>query len=198
MSLFSRLAYSSKEGINPPQIVLRHKGSNKRMQNHLPNCQKTSSGSALTFPPNDAAMIKEAQSDDNFSDKNTLTVRYGVGTRVDALLKFVFKCSFAGASRAVLRLYCDEGSTEGGLIVSVSGDWGKEAVTWNTAPTFPTGFAEEIGRVRKGKWYEIDVTSALSLFENNELTFRIEGLNENVASYGSKDDLFAPMLEVFF
>lgn len=208
----NRLVYSSKEGEYPPMLVLtgvdgpgvgsvgRKPKKPRKDRLSSSSCQNPLHDDSLSYLPHDDAVIKEADGDKNFSRRPNLNVVYEVAARVDALVKFAFGCTFkdSSISKATLKLYCKDGSPKGGKLVSVAGSWSKENVTWNTAPITSTGFSAELGRTWKGEWMEVDVTDAFASL-GDELTFRIEGLNDNYAVYGSSEDVaFAPVLEVFF
>ena len=167
------------------------------------SCPKPESTSSLTLPPVEDAVIKEEYSNRNFAYLTSLNSKSGAGSKVDSLLKFMFHCVYTEpiVSRAVLSLYCMNGAPTGGKIEVVSGVWSEDKVTWNSAEESlsSTNFSEDIGRVRKGHWVQIDVTEAVTSMDGYWLTFRIEGTLENVAVYGAKEDVeYAPKLEIFF
>lgn len=199
----NRVVYSSKEGgpEHAPQLVLNYEESISRTRNGPITCASPAEGS-LDFLPTGDAPIREAEADENFYPHSTLRARYENGSRVDSLLKFEFNCIYTDSivSRAVLKLYCKNGSPNGGQVVSVQGDWTEETVTWNSAPKVPTGFSESIGMAKKDRWVEIDVTSAITQMSGYEVTFRIVGLHENAAFYSSRQDVDSqrPTLELFF
>ncbi|KAL7539563.1 hypothetical protein ACHAXR_009390 [Thalassiosira sp. AJA248-18] len=197
----NRAVYGSKEGEHPPQLILTHEQAiiQPRVQ-ELVSCLEPTVKS-LQFPPVNNVIIKEAYGDTNFAHIPNLNARNVVGSRVDSLLKFAFYCAWSDlvVSRAVLKLYVKSGTPKGGKVVNVLGPWEEDKVTWNSAPLEPTSFSEVIGRVRTGRWVEIDVTSAMTSMQDYKVTFRIEGLHENAAVYGSTDDgAQAPILEIFF
>ena len=181
--------------------MITHTEQSIQSRNQPASCFKQAAGTSLTFHPGDDALIKEAESDTNFGYMPNLNAKYGVGSRVDSLMKFALDCQYTDSivSRAVLKLYCKNGAPRGGKLITVFGTWAEDAVTWNNAPFSPTQFYEQIGRVRQERWVEIDVTSAITSMEGDEVTFRIEGSHSNAAVYSSKEeDMYAPILEIFF
>lgn len=181
--------------------MITHTEQSIQSRNQPASCFKQASGTSLTFHPGDDALIKEAESDTNFGYMPNLNAKYGVGSRVDSLMKFALDCQYTDSivSRAVLKLYCKNGAPSGGKLITVFGTWAEDAVTWNNASFSSTQFYEQIGRVRQERWVEIDVTSAITSMEGDEVTFRIEGLHSNSAVYSSKEeDTHAPTLEIFF
>jgi hypothetical protein len=195
----NRVVYSSKEGGNPPQLIITYDDYKAQPRQQPVTCDIPGAES-LTIPPTDDALLKEEEGDTNFSHMINLNARYILGSRVHSLLKFEFSCLYTETtvSRAILRLYCKNGSPEGGKILTMLGSWREETVTWKNAPSTPTNFYADVGRVNQGEWVEVDVTSAVTSMEDYEITFRIEGLHKNAVVYGSKEDEHAPTLEIFF
>jgi len=197
----NRVVYGSKESEHAPQLIIAHMRHNIQAHTGPVDCQKPAAGTSSKLHPVDSANIKEAESDENFAHVSNLNAKYEVGARVDFLLKFRFDCKYTDSivKQAVLKLYCKNGTPRGGKIIGVLGSWTEDAVTWNNAPFSPTSYYDEIGRVRKGRWVEIDVTSAIDSIDGGEATFRIEGMHANAAVYSSKEeDTYSPILEVLF
>lgn len=200
------MEYSSKEGSNPPQLVITNQNpfvkSRNRPATRTRRCRRPKSVASLLFSPVDNAIIKESLSDMNFAHVTDLSARYGRGSRVDSLLKFRFdNCRYTEnvVSKAVLKMYCKNGTPRGGKLISVIGAWEQDSVTWNNSPSYPLQFYEVIGRVRKEDWVEIDVTSAIISADGDEVTFRMEGMHPNAAVYAStKDAKYKPVLEIIF
>jgi hypothetical protein len=110
-----------------------------------------------------------------------------------ALLRFEIPAG-TPIHRAVLRLYARDSAKQGGTAHVVAGNWGA-GIDWNSRPDLGAQVAE-IGRVKKGDWVTIDVTSALE--GDGVLALAIVPQSDSVASYSAGEDgaRFAPQLLV--
>lgn len=87
---------------------------------------------------------------------------------------------------AKLRLYCVDSSPTGGSFRKVlNNSWSEGTVTWNNAPQHETAVLASLGRVRRGNWYEVDVTSLIT----GDGTFSLKVVPDSTdgADYASRE-----------
>jgi hypothetical protein len=87
------------------------------------------------------------------------------------------------SGRALLRLYPQASVKKGGTVHVVPADW-NAGVTWESRPELGEQLGE-LGRVKKGDWVEIDVTSAL---RNGVVALAIVPQSEQATSYYASED----------
>ena len=97
-----------------------------------------------------------------------------VSKEENILLKFdVAFLKGKAPSTAVLRLYSLSPSPDGGRVYSASHNlWNEDIVTWQDAPDTDIAL-KSIGPTHPNQWVEIDVTEALKLNRDEEVSFRI-------------------------
>ena len=85
--------------------------------------------------------------------------------------------------RALIQLYALNTAKHGGAAYAIPAAW-SSGVTWQSRPALGAPLAE-IGKIRKGRWITIDVTSALQA--NGTLAVAIVPTSDYVASYHSAE-----------
>jgi chitodextrinase len=87
--------------------------------------------------------------------------------------------------KAVLRLWCTDSATVGGVLHALPDSNWTEAVTWNTAPTAATATVASLGSVQPGFWYEMDVTSLVTA--DGLVSMDMTSASSNGADYSSRE-----------
>jgi len=105
---------------------------------------------------------------------------------LNALLRFDVSNVGGSVETARLRLYAVDGSDRGGDVYRAVGDtWGETTVSWATAPPTAPAPMASLARIRKGTWYEVDVTSVVT--GDGPVSFRIVGTSADSAAYASRE-----------
>ena len=139
----------------------------------------------------------------NYGNKKHLIV--GTDGETITLIKFDLKRvkkmkQMNCIDRATLSLYSLSKSVTGGVITTFdpiffSNDeyWDETSITYSNAPKErPYVYYNKIGRVREGKWVDVDVTNELGT--DRFITFRIVGGNWN--KYASLESRHPPILSI--
>ncbi len=121
------------------------------------------SGAALvstaTFGAVADARVEAAAPTTNFGSSRTLMA--DLSPQSQSYLRFSVTGVSGTVTRAVVRLYAAEGSSDGPRLFLAAGGWGESTVNWNNRPA-PLGSAlGDKGAVSSGTWMEYDVTSAV-------------------------------------
>jgi chitodextrinase len=132
------------------------------------------------------------------------STNYGSATTVgidsspleDMLLKFtVSGLSGRKILSAKLRLYCSDPGGSGGVFKRVlDTSWVESTVTWANAPASEAATIATLGSVSSGRWYEVNVTSAVT--GDGAVSFRASSTSSDGTDYRSKEGTagFAPQL----
>ncbi|KAL9184328.1 hypothetical protein ACHAXT_002414 [Thalassiosira profunda] len=153
-----------------------------------------------TLTPSDDATMVFDHPDDNFGSEDSLLVDDDSGV-YDALLRFdlssIHVSGGTSVASATLRLYCTDGSDSGGIVGRTANEnWNEDTVTWNNAPTGVGAPLASLGRVTKGNWYDVDITSLFSNGVASAETVRITSNSWNRAGYSSKEGSNSPQLVI--
>ncbi len=198
--------YSSREGSNPPQLVVTVSGPTTEPVPTstpiiLPTNYPTSvpvptvpppGGQTLTFTPTDDAVIYA--SNPNANAGNGIAVRIDNSPVEHTVMKFtVSGVSGRTVTSAKLRLYNTQVSVFGGSFYKAAGTWTQSSVTWNNAPQI-SNLITSLGAVGSGKWYEVDMTSYI--IADGTYSLRITSNTGDGADYSSREGSNPPQLVV--
>ncbi len=158
--------YASDEaGANRPELVVA----------------SAPSTATVRVPPTADATVKQASPTTNYGTSTLLEVDNSPVEH--ALARFdVSGTGGRPVLKAVLRLYCTNGSVTGGTVRPASPTWGEKDVTWSTAPAGGTGLAT-LGAVTTGTWVVVDVTAAVR--GDGPVGFRMDSTSSDGADYSS-------------
>ena len=156
------------------------------------------SAQTLTLTPTDDAFINKDSPKDNYGSNTQLKVDNVPVKR--ALLKFSTKeIGTRQVAGAKLRVYATDPSDVGGILQKMTdSDWSEKTITWYNAPEENQTEIGSLGKVSSGKWYEVDVTSAIG---GGEISFEWKSTSRDGVNYASKeykDGSFAPQLVITF
>ena len=123
------------------------------------------------------------------------------GARAEQKSYLEFEVHGAGSAvqQATLRLYCMDGSDDGGSIFAVARDrddatvaWTQEELSWNNAPPLRPAPHTHLGRVVAGSWVEIDVTAAIG--GNGTYGFALVSSADDMVSFAAREGPAPPEL----
>jgi hypothetical protein len=181
------LTFSSREGPNPPQLII----------DYLVEPSTT----AHTLTPTDDAFVKEAYPTTVYGRAVNLNV---VDAAKDQRTFLKFDLSGLGtAERATLRLYANRTAPQGGTVYVVAPTyqgtttpWLEGGLNWNKAPALTGNPVAMLGPTTAGSWVEVDVTAAARSAPGGVLSLGVGGGTIEWAAYSSKEGDHAPELVV--
>jgi hypothetical protein len=196
----SLIQVSSREGSNPPQLVVQFGGGGSPTPTPPPGPTNTPApptptpgpgGSTFTFSAGDDALVLS----------NRPTANYGTATilgtdDVPDVLSFL-KFNVAGldgpVASAILRIYVNSGNIAFNVAQVADNSWTEGAITYNNAPA-PGAIVNGSGTFGSGTWVEINVTSYISGDGTFSLALLPNGNGRNL--FSSAEGANAPELIV--
>ena len=155
------VAYSSKEGAHPPELVLDFGDGG-------PPPPPPPEPETVTYTPTNDAYVMQAKVNNIFGSKTTLSVQ-NAAKDMNTYVKFNVNTLDGTLDSAVLRLYVTDPGPDGGDVYAVSPtylgtntQWLETGLKWSNAPTIGGSPIATIGKAVKSKWVEVDVTSAVA------------------------------------
>ncbi len=157
------------------------------------------SGSPVFFPIADAH-VKSSKPSTNYGTSDNLRLR-SASTSYRGYLKFNVTGISGGVQKALLRLYVNDASADGGSVHTVSNfrkgsssQWTERDLTWNNAPDIGGSALASAGEVKNRQEVEFDVTAAVT--GNGTVSFGLINKSSNSAKYDSKEGSNPPQLVV--
>jgi acid phosphatase type 7 len=152
-----------------------------------------SSPLAVTTPAQ-SSVITLAPIADTYVEADKPTSSFGTAASVGVdgsplkrvLLKFIVTgVNGRPVQKAVLRLYCINASTTGGILHQVIDTAWTESVTWNNAPAAAANVLASLASVHANTWYEIDVTPLIKV--DGTYALDMTSTNADGADYDSRE-----------
>ena len=147
----------------------------------------------LTFPPLADAYVKSSSPTANYGRDSQIRTRFG-NPDYDFYLKFKVEGLSGSVSQAVLRLYVNDYSNDGGAVYVVDNSWEEMTITAQNAPGLSGLPVAQIGATTNGQWVEVDLTAVIH--GNNTYSFGISTSSTNSAYYSSKEGNNPPQLVI--
>lgn len=174
--------YSSKENPNgnAPELIVGVEPTAEaiEMYTDVVNTHK--------IGPTDDAFVVKGGSNKNFGRQPELKIDADPGEK-KSYLRFDFsRVNIAAIQKATLRLYAVSSAPFGGSFMKITNsEWSEDSITWNNSPPVDGAFLGTIDSIEADKWYELDITSAIT--ESGPLSICIIGNHDQIAMYSSKD-----------
>ncbi len=168
---------SSREGANPPQLVVEYEGGECDV---ALGCHEVAADS----------YVNRASADRNYGSDETLLVDEAPETYRTFLR---FELPEGPVRRATLRLFTTNPSPDGPQIVRASDDWDERGITWNRQPSTSGGAIARTGRVDVG-WVDIDVSSGVT--EGGTVSLALLPSHEDGLDVSSREGANPPQLVV--
>ena len=146
----------------------------------------------IMLPPIADATIKRSSPTTNFSADGEVEV--DASSRKDFLMMFeVSGVGDRNVRSAKLRLFCSNGSDQGGEFHRVTSDWVEDGVTWDNAPPAEPDVIASLGPVVRNTWVEVDITPLIT--GDGLHSLRVMSMSANGADYRSREkEELAPQL----
>ncbi|MDY7225062.1 DUF7594 domain-containing protein [Hyalangium rubrum] len=137
----------------------------------------------LTFGASADARVEASAPTQNLGSSSTLLA--DLSPQGESYLRFSVSGVSGAVTRATLRLYASDGTTDGPRVFLTSGSWSESGLTWNNRPALPASPLSDVGEIASGTWVEYDVTSAVS--GNGEFHFALVPASSNGATFYSRE-----------
>ena len=167
-----------------------------------PTWQPLPAGTFVKEPANDAYVVSSSKN--KTYNRPFLQVVNAQADRI-AYLKFSVQDIAAPVASASLHLYVTNDSPDGGSVyvtppiyAGSTTQWLETGLTWNNAPAIVGAPLVQWGRVRVGRWVDVDVTAAVAAAQvgDGRASFAILNNSANMAAYSSQEGARAPELVV--
>ncbi len=187
--------YSSREGANPPQLVLTVQELLVADFTAAPRSGSVGSPSpAQTFRPIADAWVSEASPGGNYGLDAALGTRTQAGSSLRSFLRFDLASMTGTPQSARLRLFVTEESNSGGSLFLVPSSWTETGISWSSQPSLPATSLATAGAAAGGEWVELDVSSAV--LGPGIVSFAVAGGTANGVLYSSREGATPPELVV--
>ena len=116
-------------------------------------------GGPVTLGPTDDARVAQTSPNTNYGSANRLQAD---GSPVlHSFLRFDVTTDLP-VTRARLRLYATDASSNGPEVYASDPDWNEATLTWNNRPTRKPGLVADLGSVSSGRYVEWDVSAVVT------------------------------------
>ena len=165
--------FSSREGSQPPQLVITLAGSSTPALDAAtatPSTPTSTATSSAAAPDAPIPLAAEADARVSQSDPNT---NYGTApilrvdgtgdSEVESFLRFTVPEVPGPIQRVRLRLYVTDNGTENGpAVYATDNSWGERSIKWNNRPEHAGNALDNKGNLTSNSWVEYDVTSIVT------------------------------------
>ena len=183
--------YDSREGPNPPQLIIRTGTQSAPTVTPSPGGATT-----LTFAPIADAYISESSPATNYGLALNLRVDSSAPKQA-SYLRFDIQGVEGTVTRATLRVFAASGSTAGYEVRTVQGTWAETAVTHNNGPAVGATAAGVSNKpFTTGTWTSVDVTSLVR--GSGLLDLAMAPLSSTAINFNSRQGANPPQLVVEF
>jgi|GEM_PF-376794 len=155
---------------------------------------------SMTFFPIEDARVKSDPATRNYGSNEELRLRQ-TSVRQYSYLKFQFSGLSGPVQSAALRLFCTEGSIDGGEVYAVSNTysrtnfpWVEEGMDWTNKPDLGGDILSTVGKVAANTWVEFDVSGAIT--GDGTFSFGLKNRSSDKVIYSSKEGGSPPELVV--
>jgi len=140
------------------------------------------------------AWVRSSSPDSNYGSTPYLRVRQS-SVDIDAYLRFEVSGLSGPVVGAVLRLFVEDGGSDGGTVFAAAGPWEESTITWSNAPGFDGGspLGGPVAAVA-GTWVEIDVTGSVT--GNDSYSFVLSSGSSDLVEYTSREGANPPQLVI--
>lgn len=204
----AKIIFSSERAATHDIFVMNANGSGqtrltfKPTVEMQPTWQPLPAGTFVMEPTNDAYVV--SSSANRTYNRAFLQVADAQADR-NAYLKFNVEDIAAPIAGATLHLYVTNNGRDGGSVYVTSPtyagtttQWLETGLTWNNAPEIAGSPLGQWGRVRVGRWVDLDVTAAVVAAQgsNGRISFAVVNDSTDLVGYSSREGAHAPELVV--
>ncbi|HYO56340.1 DUF7594 domain-containing protein [Archangium sp.] len=137
----------------------------------------------LTFGASADARVEAASPTRNFGSASSLGA--DLSPNVESYLRFHLSGLTGTVTRATLRLYASDGTSDGPRVFLSEGGWAEGGFTWNNRPALLEGPLDDKGAISSNTWVELDVTGVVR--GNGELNLALVATSGNGTDFYSRE-----------
>jgi len=142
----------------------------------------------ITFTTVADARVNSNSPNSNYGDANDLRA----SNAYKSYLKFVVSGVNGAIEKAILRLFCEDPSVDGGAFYPVDNNWEENTITWNNAPSITGAPVISAGPVPVDTWVELDITA--EILGDSTYSFGITSATSDRVNYSSREGNEPPEL----
>ena len=208
--------FSSRQGAQPPQLVLTLSDGSTSTSTATQTATDTSTQSAtstptqtptltatntqapitaLTFVTNADAYVNQSNSSTNYGNATTLQADGASDPDLESFIRFSVTGVLGTIQSARLRVFVTtNGSTNGPAVYSTGTSWTETGITWNNRPARTSGALDNKGNISTNTWVEYNVTSAVA--GNGTFSFVLAADSTDGAVFSSRQGTQPPQLVI--
>jgi calcineurin-like phosphoesterase family protein len=214
------VTFSSRQGSQPPQLVITLTGSSTITPSFTATETATSSITptdtatatstlsstptstqgpitSLTFITNADAYVNQSNPSTNYGNATTLQVDGASDPDVEGFMRFVVTGISGTVQSARLRVFTTtNGSTNGPAVYSTGTSWIETSITWNNRPARTSSVLDNKGGISTNTWVEYNVTSLVA--GNGTFSFVLAADSTDAVTFSSRQGSQPPQLVITF
>jgi hypothetical protein len=136
----------------------------------------------VTVEPAADARVESGHRSTNYGRSTTLTA--DASPAISSYLRFDV-AGVGPVSKATLRLFVKDRSTDGPSLYPVASAWSETGITWKNQPPRTGGQLADVGAVKTGRWVEYDVSPVVT--GDGQWSFELAGDSSDAASFKSSE-----------
>ena len=214
------VTFSSRQGAQPPQLVITLAGSftvtpsftatETATSSNTPTDTATATSTlsstptstqapttSLTFITNADAYVNQSNSSTNYGNATTLQVDGASDPDLESFIRFAVTGISGTVQSARLRVFTTtNGSANGPAVYSTGTSWIETSITWNNRPTRTSGAVDNKGSISTNTWVEYNVTSLV--LGNGTFSFVLAADSTDGVIFSSRQGSQPPQLVITF
>ncbi|HYO55632.1 DUF7594 domain-containing protein [Archangium sp.] len=148
-----------------------------------PAVLRQEASTTMTFGALADARVEQENPTRNFGGESRLVV--DTSPWAESYLRFNVSEVTGTVTRAVLRLYASDGTTDGPRLYVSGREWTEGGLTWSNRPGPSGGPLDDKGAITSSTWVEYDVSSAVR--GNGQVDFALVGTSGNGTDFASRE-----------
>ncbi|HLF41226.1 MAG TPA: DNRLRE domain-containing protein, partial [Acidimicrobiia bacterium] len=136
-----------------------------------------------TYNADADARVEQSNPSTNYGTSGTLTV--DGNPVVESYVRFGVSGLSGTVTKATLRLYVTNGSSDGPAAFPAGSSWSESSVTWSNRPARTGPAAGDLGAVGNRRWVTIDVTPLVQ--GDGAVTFNLAGTDGDGTEFSSRE-----------
>jgi acid phosphatase type 7 len=212
--------FSSRQGSQPPQLVVTLAGSSTitpsltATETATASSTPTATGTptstlsstptstqgpstSLTFITNADAYVNQSNPSTNYGNATTLQVDGASDPDIESYIRFIVTGISGTIQSARLRVYVTtNGSSNGPAVYAAGSSWTETGITWNNRPARTSSAVDNKGSIGTNTWVEYNVTSLVT--GNQTFNFVLAADSADGLIFSSRQGSQPPQLVITF
>jgi hypothetical protein len=214
------VTFSSRQGSQPPQLVITLSGSSTitpsftATETATPSSTPTETATAtstlsstptstqgpissLTFITNADAYVNQSNPSTNYGNATTLQVDGASDPDIESYIRFTITGISGTIQSARLRMFVTtNGSANGPAVYATGSSWTETGITWNNRPARTSSAVDNKGSISTNTWVEYNVTSLVNA--EGTFSFVLVADSTDGINFSSRQGSQAPQLVITF